>query len=290
MQLLSSSEPSTYPVSIALTLSPSAAEIYKVLREAGQLVKAHRGYHAKTSQVTFFCPLEVVALAAGVSRRTLYYKLPELAERRLVKQTGHYATYNGQTRRDGSLWAVRLSEGTGEIAIDHDWLKKSYRNLGADIEAGKTAYAIAQSKLQENKPVGIESILSFAITTNSQAITNDCAKDSRGQLEEILDLAYVPKQDRNRAVDSVARTIAGQLGADSSVMFFRWLCWNLLRLEKQDKSYFYQVFLLIQRAKIDREESACTNPAGLFVSRLKRSSIWDELRSVGYSRIGLPPS
>ena len=281
-------------VQIAYTsesLSSSAQKIYDVLRQAGELVKDHRGYHKNTSQVTFFCPLEIVALVAGVSRRTLYYTLAELRSNGFVALKGHFCTHNGQTRLDGSLWAVRLAEGNGPIVIDHDWLKKSYRNLGADIEAGKTAWnLIARSKLQENRLVDTDSILSFAIPPYLEPNTYDRAMESKGQVEELMDIPFMPLEGRNQAVARVAKLIANSFGAgEDSLRFYYWLIWQMLRLEKQGNDRFYQMFLLIQRVSIERRENACTNASGLFVHKLKSSPIWDELRAVKHTRVGLAP-
>lgn len=279
------------------SLSRTAKSLYATLCDVAEIVKVKRGYHPNASQVTFFCPLEVICAAIGVkSRQTIYNHLPELATSGLVAQRGHYCTHNGATRSDGSLWAVKLDlEVAGKAHIDFDWLKASHRNLGADIERGNTAFAVfknfGQSNQRDKKQVDTDLILSYALNTYQPSFAIDCPKNNGAQLESLLDVPYAPLEGRGDAVDMAASAACAALGAGSTnIMFFRWLVWALLRLEKQNKDYFYQVYLMIQRVGIDKREGAANNPAGLLVHRLKSSGIWDDLRSVQRTRVGLPPS
>ena len=300
MTLLSTSAPA-HPQYLPLDvlLSATAQRLYAALRSAGEAVRDHRGYHPGTTVVTLFAPVEAVAMAIGVSRRTIYYRLAELVNAGLVDQRAHYCTYRGQTRADGSLWAVRLnpSETNAPVRIGHDYLKGHYRDLGADIAAGRTAWAalknnVAQSKSMRVSPIDISSILTFSITPLVKSISNDCATDERLELESLLDVPHALNAAVNEMVDTAARSIAGTLGARvASLNFYRWLIWALLRLERTGRgSYWYQVYLMVQRAGVDHREGACRNAGGLFVSRLKASGMWDELRSVAHVRVGRAPS
>lgn len=275
----------------AETLSETGRRIYTALVGTALEVSQERKYHPNTSQVTFFSPVDSVAMAVGVSRQTIYNRLPELVERGLVEQTAHFCTLNGQTRADGSLWAVKLvPELPGKAKIDFSYMKQSYRDLGTDIQAGRTAWSALQSYSREDNEVDISYILAFALTPNLQANKDDCKADEALALESLLDVAYAPVAARNEAVDNAAKAVASHLGSStSSLNFYRWLIWALLRLEKQGVSYFYQVFLLVQRAGVDRRENACKNAGGLFVSRLKQSGIWKELREVKHTRVGTSP-
>ncbi len=270
------------------TLSGTAHRLLDALQQVARLVKAARGYHENCSQVTFFAPVETVALAIGVSRQTVYNRLPELRSKGLVAQQGHYCTHNGQTRMDGSLWSVKIKDTPGKAKIDYDYLKKSYRNLGDDIETGRTAWNILQSTPRRDNSVDISYILTFALTPDSESIRDDCKAVGKPVLENILDVAFVPLEGRSEAVDSSAEAIRTTLGGKKSdINLYRWLVWALLRLEQQQqKSYYYQVFLMIQRVSVEKRENACKNPTGLLISRLKSSGIWQELKNCKQSRIG----
>jgi hypothetical protein len=277
------------PVGTQEALSRTASILFLALQEVAELAKIERGYHKKTSQVTFFAPVDSVALAIGVSRQTIYNRLPELVLRGLVEQTGHFCTHNGCTRSDGSLWAVKLDlETTGRAKIDYDWLKGSYRSLGDDIATGRTAWAALQSNPKRKDLIDISYITTFALSPDSKSLSNDCKATDAPALESLLDVAYAPVEGRGEAVDIAAQGISATLGgAKKDINLYRWLVWQLLRLEQQQqKTYYYQVFLMVQRCGVEKRENACKNPTGLLVSRLKAAGIWQDLKNCKQSRIG----
>lgn len=65
-------------------LSSTALELFKALHQVGVEVGAARGYHAKVTQVSFFAPVEAVALALGVHRVTVWRAAGELRALGLV--------------------------------------------------------------------------------------------------------------------------------------------------------------------------------------------------------------
>jgi len=274
------------------TLTGTAQRLLDALQQVAELVKAARGYHRNTSQVTFFAPVESVALAIGVSRQTIYNRLPELVSKGLIAQQGHYCTHNGQTRMDGSLWAVKIKDTPSAAKIDYDYLKISYRNLGDDIATGRTAWAALQSTSKRDNSVDISYVLTFALPPAQNSLSNDCKGESAPVLESLLDVAYVPLEGRSEAVDSSAEAIRNVLGgAEKDINLYRWLVWQLLRLEQQQqKTYYYQVFLMIQRVSVEKRENACKNPTGLLISRLKTAGIWQELKNCTQNRVGTKPN
>ena len=271
--------------------SPTALKLFTALVQVAKLVAAARGYHRQTSQVTFFAPVESVALAIGVSRQTIYNRLPELVTAGLVAQTGHYCTHNGCTRMDGSLWAVKVRDTPGRAHIDYDFLKDSYRSLGDDIATGRTAWNLLQSNPRRNQPVDISYILTFALPPLKNSLSNDRKAIGAPALESLIDVPYAPVEGRSAAVQQAAEAISAVLGgARKDLNLYRWLVWRLLRLEQQQgKSYYYAVFLMIQRAGVEKRENSCKNPTGLLVSRLKSAGIWAELKNAPPGRIGRRP-
>ncbi len=275
-------------VTVGLTVG-TPEKLLDALQQVAKLVSAARGYHRQTSQVTFFAPVASLAVAIGVSRQTIYNHLPKLKQAGLVAQTGHFCQHNGRVVRDGSLWAVKIRDTPAPAKIDYDFLKGSYRSLGADIASGRTAWNLYSNSPRRNHSVDISCVLPFALPPASESITGYCKDRQAPQLESLMDLPYVPVEGRREAVEASAEAMRVSLGAaKKNINLFRFIVWALLRLEQQkQKSYYYQIFLMVQRCAVDRDENACKNPTGLFISRLKSSGIWTELKNLKQSRIGI---
>ena len=273
------------------SLSPTATRLLDALQQVGRLVGAARGYHPNTSAVTFFAPVESVALSIGVSRQTVYNRLPELVDKGLVAQTGHFCTHNGQTRMDGSLWSVKVRDTPSAAKIDYDYLKGSYRSLADDIAKGRTAYALYSQSPRNTGVVDISCILTFALPPAKPSLANDCKAATAPALESLMDVPYAPLDGRSEAVDSAARAVSSALGgAAKDLNLYRWLIWQLVRLSQgQGKDYFYAVFLTVQRASVEKREHACKNPTGLLISRLKSAGIWSEMKNAPPNRVGVRP-
>ena len=280
------------------TLSARALEAYQVFLDVAGRVSRSRGYSLAVTQVHFFCPGEVVADALCMARSTLYRKLQELKAAELVEARAHYVTHEGRTKADGMVWAVKLNpERPGRISVPHDALKHSYRCLSADIESGRTAYrqtraqkkSIGQSKKLQDKQVDIEKILLWALPP-FQVEEPDTGMTVRCDLEQILDVGVVEKEDRNTAVDGAARAMATALRDPGAVMFYRWLLWQLLRLEAAGRDApWFMVYEQVKRAQVDAREGFAKRPGALFVSRLKAGPWWDEIRRSPQLRVGVKP-
>ncbi len=260
-------------------LSGTALRLYQGLRETGRRVGEARGYVKAVSQVHFFCPGEIVAKACLMATSTMYLKLKELEALELVEARAHYVTHNGRTRSDGTVWCVKMTpEQPGRVRVPYDALKASYRCLSADIENGRTAYAeIGESKDNPPESVDTQRILAWALppSTTQNPVTG---LTLRSDLETVLDVPHVDKADRGAAVDGAARALAVGLGDAGSLMFYRWLLWQLLRLEQSGGAApWFEVHEAARRARTDSLEGFARKPGALFVSRLKRSPWWDEL-------------
>jgi hypothetical protein len=128
------------------TLSSKALLLYESLRQVADKVSDARGYCTAVSQVHFFAPGEVVADAVCMARSTMYRKLAELKAAELIDARAHYVTHRGRTKADGMVWAVKMHpERQGRVRVPYDALRKSYRCLSADVESGRTAYALLKS-------------------------------------------------------------------------------------------------------------------------------------------------
>lgn len=277
------------------SLSKTAKRLYTALCGAGIEVMKERGYSPGVTEVTYFCPAESVALAIGVHPSTVYRKLPELRELGLIECRGHYCTHNGQTRSDGSLWSVRLTPTWGSAArVPFDYMKKSYRCLGNDIEAGRTAF----SQMRESYPtrdkseIRLRHILRWALSTPSKnPVISDSRKVQRFDLESIFDVPAVRKQERPDMVYNAARALSVALQDDNSTRFYCALLWGLLRLKDRGAGdYFAALHLMACRAKTDALEGFARKPGALFVSRLKAAPFFDEVMRGPPTRVGNLPN
>jgi hypothetical protein len=262
-------------------LSETAQRIYTALVATGLEVAIERKYCPKVSEVSFFCPAESVALSVGIHPATLYRKLPELRAAGLVEVTGHYCTHNRQTRLDGSVWAVRLVPGrSSKVRIGFDWLKRSYRCLGADIEAGRTAWAMMrESKSTRDKSaINLNYIRFWTLSTTNKVPVK---VDSRTiDLASIFDVPTVPKQSRAEKIFDAAKAISSVLNDNSSHRFYMAVLWNLTRLkDSHGVDYFAQLHMMVRRCQADVAEgfARAGNGGALLTSRLKKSPLWDEV-------------
>lgn len=292
MRLLETSavEPVQHPVT--LTLTDKAQILYDVLREVASKVSDSRGYHAAVSVVHFFVPGEVVANALCMARSTLYLKLAELKAADLIDARAHYVSYKGRTRADGMVWAIKMHpEQPGRVRVPYDALKKSYRCLSADIANGRTAFRqTGQSNKTSTEQVEIVKILAWALPPSTTQ-NPDTGMTVRCDLEAVLDVPYVDKQERAAAVDGAARALSVGLGDSGGLMFYRWLLWQLLRAaERHQVAPWHQVYEQARRARADAAEGFAHKPGALFVSRLKQTPWWDDIVRQPPVRVGVRPS
>ncbi len=222
----------------------------------------------------------------------MYRKLDELRTAGLVNARAHYVSHKGRTRADGMVWAVRLNpELPGPVNIPLDYLKASYRCLSADIEAGRTAWKLTKSDSHKtsSSTVDIEKILAWALPP-IHTENPDIGLTVRPDLERVLDVPHVARDDRAAAVDGAAQALSGALGDRGGLMFYRWLVWQLLRLQdRTGQAPFYAVYLAAQRARVDAAEGFARRPGALFVSRMKQASWFDGVMRGPPTRVGSRP-
>lgn len=275
-------------------LSGTALLLFRALHTSAVEVGATREYHPGVSQVSFFCPVEAVALALGVHRCTVYRALPELRALGLVDVRAHYTTHRGRTVADGSVWAVRLRPVGGcKARVQYGDLKRQYRNLSGDVEAGNTVWAaMRQSKNNSLKSEDIQEILRWALPPQNleNPVTFDCRIAPRRDLEVVLDVQHAPREARGAAVDLAAQALAAALSDRGGLNWYRRLCWQLLRRsDAGGGDHFYAVYLAAQRAAVDAHEGFARKAGALFVSRLKAAPWWSEVMNAPPVRVGVCP-
>jgi DNA-binding Lrp family transcriptional regulator len=275
-------------VHLKAELCKKSLHIYRGLVCLAIEVAKGRGYSPSVTQVTFFVPSEVVAFNLGMSRTTLWRRLEPLEARGLVEHREHKTTLNGQTRTDGTLWAVRLTPTRGKrVRLSYEDMKHSWRDLEGDVKRGRTAFnEMKQSKKPKDQQEIIKNLLSWALPPQNQE-TPLSLTVSRAP-EAIFDLPYAAKEERGEMVNAVAAGICHHLG-DNSLNFYRRLLWQLLRLHDRHQDYFAAVHDAIIRAGVDKREGFARKPGALLVSRLKESGLWELLRSTPAYRVGVRP-
>lgn len=274
------------------SLSGTALMLFRALHQVAVEASEARGYHPGVSEVSLFCPVEAVALALGVHRCTVYRALPELRAAGLVDARGHYCTHRGRTVADGTVWAVRLRPVGGRAArVGYGDLKRQYRNLSGDVEAGRTVWAkMRQSKKPTKGQVDLELIRRWALPPQNleNPDTVDCRTSVRRDLEALLDVQHAPREARSAAVNLAAEALAAALRDRGGVNFYRRLLWQLLRRRDAGSGdYWHQVYEQARRAAADAQEGFARRPGALFTSRLKQASWWDEVMRGPPVRVGV---
>jgi DNA-binding transcriptional ArsR family regulator len=275
-------------------LSPSALLVFRALHEVAVEVAAARGYAPTVSEVVIFAPAELVARAVGIHPSTLYRRLPELVEAGLVDARGHYCTLRGRTRADGTLWAVRLRPVGGRRArLGYDVLKARHRDLRADIEKGRTAWAmLRESSNPSSSEVDLNYVRRFALpsSTTESPLRADSRAASRRSLEAVLDVPHAERGERSRVVSLAAEALATALRDRGGVNFYRRLMWQLLRRrDATGEAPFGVVYEQARRAAAESSEGYGRRPGALLVSRLKRASWWGEVMAAPPTRVGVRP-
>jgi DNA-binding transcriptional ArsR family regulator len=273
-------------------LSSTALKVFRALHTVAVEAAAARGYSPGVSEVVIFAPAELVARAVGIHPSTLYRRLPELADAGLVDARGHYCSLRGRTRSDGTLWAVRLRPVGGRRArLGYDVLKARHRDLRADIDAGRTAWAMMrESRELPSREIDLSSIRRFALppSTTESPLRVDSRTASRRTLESILDVPVVERGERSAAVNLAAEALATALRDRAGVNYYRKLLWQLTRRldATGDESAFHVVYEQARRAAAESGEGYGRKPGALLVSRLKRARWYEEAMNAPPSRVG----
>ncbi len=286
----------THNLELEKTLSRTALTLFRALHEVAVEVAAARGHVPTVSQVSLFCPVEAVALALGVHRVTVWRALPELVDAGLVEARSHYTTHRGQTRVDGTCWAVRLRPVGGcKARLGYGDLKRQYRDLSGDIAAGNTVWALMQrSKTLDTEPViDLNHIRRWSLPPPSPTEPAIHAVDrctaARRSLEAVLDVPQVDRSDRARVVDLAAQALATALRDHGAVGFWRRLLWQLTRrFDATGEDHFHMVYEQARRAAAESGEGYGHRPGALLVSRLKRARWYDEVMRGPPTRVGGP--
>lgn len=244
--------------------------------------------YTKAFQSEFFCVAEAFYRLPHVTicKSTFYNYVKRFIEMDLLDTRGHNTSVQGATRKDGTVYAIKLQpERDGKAKLTYAALHHQYRNLEEDIAQGRTFFKLGRSnngvKRLLDSLSGIlrwtQSQCRFPETENPNPVY-DCPSFSSSGLEAVLDVTKpdtgVMGERIQRAVEAVVRVYGDQHSRG-----FWWKCFHALALtaEGGGKDYSGPLHLALERERAGRAEGWVRNPSALFITRLKRSGVYREL-------------
>jgi hypothetical protein len=236
-----------------LRLSTKAAQLVELLDAVGLAFnRQHR--RERATHATVFIPQKAMALALEVDTSTIrrwFGRYPQL--RRRVAARRHYGSIGARggkrTVIDGMLWTVRFTDSGGEVRVPIEDLRhQGYRNLDADIAAGRTLH---------------ESTLPTWVVSMEEKV-----KYLLGWAFGAPDLTPVGSTDAGSVYDTeperLAVAIATELDDRHSLRFWIRECGKWARRGKIEG-----LGAAVQRILADRKDEFARRPAALLVSRLR---------------------
>lgn len=245
---------------------------------------------------------EAVAAVLGVSRPTLWRRLEELRAAGLVATRRWITSVGEEDWTAGTLFSVRLRPG-GRARVAHEDLTASWRDLEADIRAGRAwsrrpelaeagRLNASEKDLRTTKAAELIGAIALSPAPSEGAVTlmRSVSDEQRDYavLAEIFDLPALARSDRGARVDALSATLAAGLGGDHrSRGLYRRLIWQALRwAEVGEEQWLGALHDAAARAIANAREGGLRRPGAAFVAALRGSGVWDALREAPQVRVG----
>ncbi|MDM7323735.1 MAG: hypothetical protein P3W93_001855 [Thermus sp.] len=295
-----------------LDLSPRARRVYVALLTAGlaRLKAMGKPISKALRQVVLFAPTEALGVALDISPRTLYRAITELKDKGLVASRPWHTTATVHGRpgvyKAGNVWAVRLPNRDGRARLYPEDLQHPWRDLDADIAAGRTAWAelnrwrdaraagasgqLAESKEDppKDKSWVTQYLLSWSLSPVGEARAPLEVDSATGSLAGLLArLGRAKPQARRRQVEEIALGLAKEFRDESSTRFYAWAIWNAFRAH----IYGYRpdamdiVLWAIRRVSEGLATGSVRRPGALLVRLLKEQGLMDLFRQAPSWRV-----
>ncbi len=264
----------------------------------------HKGYSTAVTTICFHLVQELVASHLEISRETLWRHLEVLQGLGVLNRDSHKTSHHGLVVSDGTLWAIKVAPNvTAAPRFTREDYKRQYRDLAADIKAGRTAWArlgnsknrkLQQSGKERLKAVKAEELVAWTLTpgfieqTPLKVTVATGENQARATVWDVLSVPLAHRQDRGSVVDRVAQGLASTL-QDSSVNWYRWMLWQLLRLSDAGQDHWAHFKSLLERVLTDVQEGYAIKPGALFISRLKALEFYELLKNAPPHRVGTAP-
>ncbi len=280
-------------------LPPQAREVARALVLVALEVGLARGYHARTAEVAFHLPQQVLAAALWpearpeTARKRVQRALARLAEAGLLAYRGRVGNARDRATgrrlgwRDGTVFRVRLVPGRA-APVRAEELAHPWRDLEADIRRGRTARRrlstpMSQTRNIKGKDSLVEMLLGWALAPvlKSKAplsVWDTASEPPRVRLRNaVMDVRAAERPLRRDLVESAARLAAHLLADPGSVRFYAALFWGALRLHDRGGDPFPALAAELERALVDREEGFARRAGALLTARLRASGLLAQL-------------
>jgi DNA-binding Lrp family transcriptional regulator len=264
------------------TLTGTAKRVYQALLIPA-LENARERAYVNPSRVTFHCPAEIISLALGISRMTLWRAVQVLKDAGLIDNRAVKGTCRGRVRNTGSVWQIRLTPNHGKkCKLSYEELKHSWRpNFNDEIRRGRSSYRALVTYKRTSKELDIDLLRRWSVDSKKHPPSVDtlvCNKPKNVVLEVLLDVSSArPGRDTVARVDLAAQALATALADQRSVNFYRLILWNALKASKRGVDLFPMLYQVAIRARVDLVENWSRKGGAVFTSRLKQTDYWDEL-------------
>ncbi len=270
-------------------LTGTAKRVYQALLIPA-LENARERSYVNPSRVTFHCPAEIISLALGISRMTLWRAVQVLKDAGLIDNRPVKGNCRGRVRNTGSVWQIRLTPNHGSrCKLSYEELKHSWRpNFNDEIRQGRSSYrAVKAARVQRvtykrtSNELDIDLLRKWSVDSFKHSNPVDtlvCNKPKNAVLEALLDVSSArPGRDTVARVDLAAQALATALADQRSVNFYRLIVWNALKASQRGVDLFQVLYQVAIRARVDVRENWSRKGGAVFTSRLKQADYWDEL-------------
>lgn len=263
--------PPNVPDGLPRHVKPTLAAIHRLAHDVRTIREQDMA-----SVVTFHLPQELLAAHLGVHPVTLWRHLGILDKAGLVVVRPHFTNSKGTTRVDGSVWAVAMKDGV-KATLTHADLVHQYRDLDADREAGRTAWALVKTSgknLQTEE--GFLELRNWAVGNSLRSpVVSDGCTEGMDVVWNLENLALVPAAGRGDAVTAAATALSSLLNDTHSRRFYAALLWRALQATHGGLSPLRTLSHVLTRVKVDIEEGFARRPGALLVSRLREGGWLD---------------
>jgi hypothetical protein len=180
-------------------------------------------------QVTAFAPNEALARAVGVSSATLYRILAGLEEKGLIARRAWWtpATVHGKTGvyAAGTVYAVRMPQRERRPRVGLEDLRHRWRDLDADIAAGRTAWALLRESINtppKEECEALRFILGFSLSPGTL--------ETALNIDTLTGLLNLRGPNKGARVWEAALGLAREFRDERNTRFYARLLWGGLRL------------------------------------------------------------
>ncbi|MDM7325226.1 MAG: hypothetical protein P3W93_009695, partial [Thermus sp.] len=310
-----------YPEATA-GLSPAALTVYRWLLIVGiaRLDAMGKPISKALREVLAFAPNEALMAALGIPERTFYRAIGDLKEAGLIVSRPYRspAVIAGKAGlyAAGTLYAVRLPHKAGRPRLYAEDFRTVWRDLQADIEAGRTVNRDIEAWYGGKGQIGREvkkrrleakirglaesyisplkgelEILRYLLSwsLSPSAINSPLAYDSAKSASAafLSQLLRSGSQARRRLVEEVALGLAKEFRDPGSTRFYAWTIWEAFRAELYGYAPGAMRTLLwaIERVRGAVRAGGVRRPGALLASLLKGQGLLDLFRQAPSWRV-----